>query len=225
MNSTACATERPAQTPSAALAAKVHVIDDDASVRTALTRLLSTAGYTVSAHASAEGFLCDPEALAPGCIVLDLAMPGVNGLELQKLIGQRGIHSPVIFLTGKADVPACASAMKHGAIEFLTKPVDADVLIAAVAEAFKRDRAARTTLAERLATAARLATLTLRERQVLDQVMAGRLNKQIAAELGTAEKTVKVQRARGMSKMHVRSVAELVRVVERAHLSEHEQAG
>ena len=225
MSSSAHGIERPVEPPSLALEPRVHVIDDDLSVRTALKRLLLAAGYSVSVHASADAFLSDPAASAPGCILLDLAMPGVDGLELQQLLARRGTHAPVIFLTGKADVPACANAMKHGAIEFLTKPVDADILIAAVAEAFKRDRAARTTLAERLATAARLATLTVRERQVLDQVMAGRLNKQIAAELGTAEKTVKTQRARGMSKMKVRSVAELVRVVERAHLPQHESAG
>jgi FixJ family two-component response regulator len=224
MSGNAHGSERPVQPSSIALEPRVHVIDDDLSVRAALKRLLSVAGYSVSVHASADAFLSDPAASAPGCILLDLAMPGVDGLELQQLLGRRGMHAPVVFLTGKADVPACATAMKHGAVEFLTKPVEADVLIAAVADAFKRDRAARTTLAERLATAARLATLTARERQVLDQVMAGRLNKQIAAELGTAEKTVKVQRARGMSKMKVRSVAELVRVVERAHLPEHEQA-
>ena len=195
--------------------AQVLVVDDDASVRSALGRLLGSCGYAVTAFHNAESFLAQHDPHAYGCIILDVAMPGRNGLAVQQALEQRGNQMPIIFLTGRADVPMCAQAMKSGAFDFLTKPVDAAVLFAAVAQALQRDAELLSAWAEREATESRLATLTAREREVLTHVIAGRLNKQIAADLGTAEKTIKVHRARGMEKMRVRSVAELVRIMER----------
>ena len=215
--------EQPNSTPDTSVAdttlvepAILYVVDDDDAVRAALGRLLSAGGYRVAAFQSAETFLVQHDPHAHGCIVLDVAMPGLDGLALQQLLAERGSHMPVIFLTGRADVPMTVRAMKRGAFDFLTKPVDGDELFPAVARALERDLALRRADAARAATESRLSTLTAREREVLTHVMAGRLNKQIAADLGTAEKTVKVHRARGMEKMHVRSVAELVRLVERA---------
>jgi FixJ family two-component response regulator len=196
----------------------VHVVDDDASVCAAIVRLLSTEDYAVAAFHSAEAFLAQHDPHVHGCIILDVAMPGLDGLALQQALALRGSRMPIIFLTGHADVPMSVHAMKRGASDFLTKPVDAAVLFAAVARALAEDEAQRKLRAQRSAIEARLATLTAREREVLIHVIAGRLNKQIAADLGTAEKTIKVHRARGMEKMHVRSVAELVRIVERAGL-------
>ncbi|HEY6512270.1 MAG TPA: response regulator [Burkholderiaceae bacterium] len=198
--------------------AEVFIVDDDPAVCTALRRLLGLQGYRVSTFHSAEAFLARHDPHAYGCIVLDVALPGLNGLALQQVLEQRGNQMPILFLTGAADVPMCAQAMKRGAIDFLTKPVDDEVLFAAVAGALQREAELSHERAQRDAAASRLATLTAREREVLAHVIAGRLNKQIAADLGTAEKTVKVHRARGMEKMHVRSVAELVRMVERSHL-------
>lgn len=193
--------------------AQVSVVDDDASVCSALGRLLGLRGYAVTTFHSAESFLAQYDPHAYGCIVLDVAMPGLNGLALQEVLEQRGNPMPIIFLTGQGDVPMCAQAMKRGAFDFLTKPVDEAVLFAAVARALQRDAELLRAQAQREATESRLATLTAREREVLTHVIAGRMNKQIAADLGTAEKTIKVHRARGMEKMHVRSVAELVRIM------------
>jgi FixJ family two-component response regulator len=196
----------------------IHVVDDEATVRTALCRLLAAdGGYDVHPHAGADTLL---DALeqddAPGAILLDIGLPGLDGLGVQRLLAGHAQSKPIIFLTGCADVPMCASAMRAGAIDFLTKPVDEAVLFAALGRAVTRDAAARQARAQQEATQEKLASLTPREREVLGHVMAGRLNKQIAADLGTAEKTVKVHRARAMEKMRVRSVAELVRMVERA---------
>jgi FixJ family two-component response regulator len=199
---------------------RVYVVDDDHLVRIAIARLLSLRDYSVLAFQSAESFLLTD--LGPhihGCVVLDVAMPGLDGLALQQALAERGCLMPVIFLTGYGDVPMCARAMKRGAFDFLTKPVDDAVLFATVERALEKDEAQWKARALRALTEARLSTLTAREREVLAHVMAGRLNKQIAADLGTAEKTIKVHRARGMEKMRVRSVAELVRIVERASLS------
>lgn len=193
--------------------AQVLVVDDDASVRAALGRLLGLQGHAVTTFANAESLLAQHDPHAYGCIVLDVAMPGLDGLQLQQALEQRGNEMPIIFLSGQADVPMCAQAMRRGAFDFLTKPVDDAVLFAAVARALQRDAELLSAWTRREATASRLATLTAREREVLGHVVAGRLNKQIAAELGTAEKTIKVHRARGMEKMQVRSVAELVRVM------------
>ena len=196
----------------------IHVVDDDAGVRIALSRLLaSTGAYQVRAHADAESLLHaleDDDGV--GCILLDISLPGLDGLAVQRALAESSRAKPIIFLTGCGDVPTCAAAMRLGAVDFLTKPADEAVLFDAVTRAVAKDQSQRSTRAQQAVTEGRLASLTPREREVLTHVMAGRLNKQIAADLGTAEKTVKVHRARGMEKMHVRSVAELVRMVERA---------
>jgi FixJ family two-component response regulator len=192
----------------------VFVVDDYAPVRRSISRLLHTAGFAVAAFASAGEFLAqyDPQTL--GCLVLDLAMPTVNGLELQRILAKAGSLLPIIFLTGQGDVPKSVQAMKHGASDFLTKPVNDEDLIAAVRVAIEKDCALRREQAKLSEIRARLATLTPREREVLEHVIAGKLNKQIAGDLGTAEQTVKFHRAHIMQKMKAQSVAELVRFME-----------
>lgn len=196
--------------------AQIHLIDDDAAVRVALVRLLRSRDYEVVDHPSAESFLASHDPDEHGCILLDVSMPGLDGPGLQRRLQEDGDAMPIIFLTGSADVPVCAAAMRNGAVDFLTKPVDEEELVRAIEMALQHDTVRRLAREQKDATDSRLASLTPREREVLDHVMNGRLNKQIAADLGTAEKTVKVHRARAMEKMHVRSVAELVRMVERA---------
>jgi len=193
----------------------VFVVDDYAPMRRSISRLLHTAGFAVAAFASAEEFLAqyDPQTL--GCLVLDLAMPTLNGLELQRVLAKAGSLLPIIFLTGTADIPRSVQAMKQGASDFLTKPVNDEELLAAVRVAIERNRALHREQAELSEIRARLATLTPREREVLEYVVAGKLNKQIAGDLGTVEQTVKVHRAQVMRKMRVQSVAELVRLMER----------
>lgn len=197
----------------------VFVVDDDARVRKAVGRLLRVKGFEVAVFGSASEFLAAHDANAPGCMVLDIAMPELNGLELQQTLVERGSALPIIFLTGRADVPMCAQAMKRGAADFLTKPVDDADLLAAVRRALEQDHAARLTRAELAGFHARLASLTPREREVLEHVVSGQLNKQIAGDLGTVENTVKAHRARMMEKMQVQSVAELARLAERAGIT------
>jgi FixJ family two-component response regulator len=194
----------------------VYVVDDDPDVLKAVERLLESAGHEVAAFPSPQQFLERYDGDAAGCLVLDLQMPGLSGLELQRMLGERASHVPIIFLTGRGDIAASVQAMKHGAADFLTKPVDDDLLIATVRDALARDRALRPARIERERIEKSLATLTERERQVLELIVAGKLNKQIAAELGTAEKTVKFHRANLMQKMGVRVVADLVKLAERA---------
>jgi len=189
----------------------VSVIDDDALVLRALDRLLQSRGFEVHTYSSAQTFLEQRDADAPGCIVMDLSMPGLNGLELQQALARAADRRPVVFISGRGSVEASVRAMKAGAVDFLTKPFDEAQLVAAVRVALEKDRASREGLAERASINLRLSTLTPRERDVLSRVVAGKLNKQIAAELGTAEKTVKVHRARMMRKMQFDSLAELVR--------------
>jgi FixJ family two-component response regulator len=194
----------------------VFAVDDEPTTLKAIARLLRAAGWTVAPYTSPAEFLerVDPD--APGCLVLDMSMPGMTGLEVQQALEARGVALPVVFLTGRADVPSSVKAMKRGAADFLTKPVDERDLLAAVERSVESDAAARRDRAEVAEIAERLATLTPREREVLAHVISGKLNKQIAADLGTVEKTVKVHRGRVMEKMDARSVADLVRLAQRA---------
>jgi FixJ family two-component response regulator len=191
-------------------AAVVHVVDDDDSFRTALARLLRSAGYSVKAYRSAGDFLLDDAGDGPGCLILDVRMPGPSGLELQEALARQEHALPVVFLTGDGGVRESVRAMRHGAVDFLTKPVQRTELLAAVEAALAHQRARAGAAARRREVAGRFATLTPREREVLGLVVAGRMNKQIAAALGTSERTVKAHRARIMEKMQVGSVAELV---------------
>jgi FixJ family two-component response regulator len=194
----------------------VFIVDDEAPVRKALSRLLRATGFAVAAFASPGEFLAQHDLHKPGCLVLDLMMPGVNGMELQRALARKGSVLPIIFLTGHGDVPQSVQAMKGGALDFLTKPVNDEQLLAAISDAIEKDRVARREQAELSKIRARLATLTPREQEVLKHVVTGKLNKQIADDLGVVEKTIKVHRARVMTKMKVQSVAELVRLAERS---------
>ena len=194
----------------------VYLVDDDVSVLRGLGRLLAAAGMKVAAFDSPREFLGGLDPAAAGCLVLDVAMPGLNGLELQQALAAKGSVLPIVFLTGRGDIPISVEAMKRGAADFLTKPVDDEELLAAIRNAFERNRASRRAREERAQIEERLARLTAREREVLERVVTGRLNKQIAAELGTVEKTIKVHRAHVMQKMGVRTLAELVRLSGRA---------
>ena len=180
-----------------------------------LDRLLRSAGFAVRTFPSPRDFLAQHDRELPGCVVLDLSMPGLDGLQLQQALARSGNPCPVIFITGHGDIPASVQAMKAGAVDFLTKPFDQKQFLAAVRTAVDKDRTARAARAERSSIGLRVAALTPRERQVMAHVVAGDLNKQIAAELGIAEKTVKVHRARVMKKMDIDSVAELVWLVRR----------
>jgi FixJ family two-component response regulator len=190
----------------------ISVVDDDALVLRSIGRLLQSAGYAVRMFSSSQDFLAAYTNAEPGCVVMDLSMPGLDGLELQHALAKRVGAQPVIFISGQGSVASSVKAMKAGAVDFLTKPFDEGQLIGAVDAAVEKDRAQRSAHAGRTAIEARLATLTPREREVLERVVEGKLNKQIAAELGTAEKTVKVHRACMMRKMQVASLAALVRL-------------
>jgi FixJ family two-component response regulator len=192
------------------------LVDDQPAVLKALARLLAAEGIAVQPYGSARDFLDSGQAGAPGCLVLDLSMPGMGGLALQQALAAQDSLLPVVFLTGQGNIEAGVEAMKLGAADFLTKPVDGARLLLAVRAAFERNRLARAERAGRLAILARLASLTPREREVMELLIEGLLNKQVAAALGTVEKTVKVQRARIMLKMQVRSLTALVRLVDRA---------
>jgi FixJ family two-component response regulator len=194
---------------------RVFLVDDQPAILKALGRLLAAAGYQVLAYESARAFLDSGNAATPGCLVLDLSMPEMSGLALQQALAERASALPVIFLTGHGDLASGIRAMKQGAADFLTKPVDGEQLVAAVQLALARNAQAHAADAERGEILQRLASLTPREREVMALVVEGRLNKQVAAELGTVEKTVKVHRARVMAKMQVRSVSALVRLVDR----------
>jgi len=194
----------------------VFVVDDDRAVLKGLARLLRSAGFDACCFDSAESFLAAHDAARPGCAILDLALGGLSGVDLQQTLLDSGCERPIIFLTGRGDVPSSVRAMKSGAVDFLTKPVNDEDLLNAVRMALAKDQAGRAAQAERATIDGRLAALTKPEREVLQHVISGQLNKQIAARLGIAEKTIKVHRGRLMAKMRVRSLAELVRLAERA---------
>lgn len=193
----------------------IFVVDDYAPGRKSISRLLRAAGFVVAPFASAQDFLAEYDPSISGCLVLDLAMPSVSGLELQSILAEKGSLLPIIFLTAHGDISKSVQAMKHGASDFLTKPVNDEELLAAIRTAIEKNGILRLEEAELSEIRARLATLTRREREVLDYVIAGKLNKQIASDLGTVEQTIKIHRAHVMQKMRVRSVAELVRLTQR----------
>jgi FixJ family two-component response regulator len=185
----------------------LYIVDDDPDVRRALARLLRSAGYTTRLFDSAGEFLASGEArFSVSCIILDLAMPGLSGLELQEHLSASGCRRPIIFVTGNGDISKSVRAMKAGAVNFLTKPVDDRELLQAAEEALEVDASKRALWSSRHSVYERLDTLTPRERQVFEKVVAGRLNKQIAAELGIVEKTIKVHRAHMMRKMNAASI-------------------
>lgn len=195
--------------------ATVFVVDDYAPGRKSISRLLRAAGFVAATFASAEDFLRQYDPSISGCLVLDLAMPSLGGLELQRMLAEKGSLLPIIFLTAHGDISKSVQAMKNGASDFLTKPVNDEELLGAVRAAIEKNRILRLEEAELSEIRGRLATLTPREREVLDYVIAGKLNKQIASDLGTVEQTIKIHRAHVMQKMRVRSVAELVRLTQR----------
>lgn len=198
----------------------VFLVDDEPAVVKAMSRLLRTRGYSVCAFTSSLDFLAHHDPAIPGCAILDVSMPDLDGLALQQAMTGEGFDRPVIFMTGKGDVPTSVRAMKAGAIDFLTKPVSDTEIFAAIARAERQDTHCRQTQSERTSIEEKIATLTPREREVLGHVVAGRLNKQIAGDLGTVEKTIKVHRSRVMAKLGVRTVADLVRLVGKVGLSE-----
>jgi FixJ family two-component response regulator len=188
----------------------VFVVDDDDSVREALESLVRQAGWKPQVFGSAQEFLAHPRALVPSCLVLDVTLPGLSGLELQSLIAADRIEMPIIFITGHADVPMTVKAMKAGAVEFLTKPVPEDVLLGAIESAIARSRKALEQLSQKQALLGFYSKLTPRERDVMALVVRGLLNKQVGGELGMAEITVKAHRGQIMRKMNAASFADLV---------------
>jgi FixJ family two-component response regulator len=198
----------------------VYLVDDDHGVLTALSRLLRARGYEVKPYSSPQLFLEEHDVAVPGCAILDVSMPGIDGLELQRaLTAAGGSHRPIMFVTGKGDIPTSVRAMKAGAVDFLTKPVKDKDLFEAVSSAEALDAESRRLHSELESMQAKVRTLTPREREVLTHVVAGRLNKQIAGDLGTVEKTIKVHRSRMMEKLGIRMVADLVRMAEKLNLS------
>jgi RNA polymerase sigma factor (sigma-70 family) len=193
----------------------VFVVDDDPSVRSSLKFLISTVGLQVESFDSADTFLHRKPLDAPSCLVLDVRLPGLSGLDLQRELAARNIRIPIVFVTAHGDIPMSVRAMKAGAVEFLTKPFHDQDLLDAIRIALERDRARRQQEKEVTALQQRFASLTPREREVISMVASGMLNKQIAGQLGTVEDTVKVQRSRAMGKMQAQSLADLVRMLEK----------
>jgi FixJ family two-component response regulator len=199
--------------------ATIFIVDDDPSFRSAVSRLLRAGGYAVQSFTSATEFLQSARTEAPGCILLDLHMPGPSGLDLQEALANAEHPLPIIFLTGHGNIPTSVHAMREGAEDFLTKPVKKDVLFPAIERALARDAQERQKRAHRRELRARFDALTPREREVLGHVLTGQLNKQIAGDLDTSERTIKAHRANLMAKLQVQSVAELVRLAHEAGMS------
>jgi FixJ family two-component response regulator len=193
----------------------VFVIDDDPAIRAAIKRLLEAVGLRVQTFATGHEFFSSELPDVPACMVLDVRLPGRSGLDLQREMAEKGIRIPVIFITGHGDIPMSVQAMKAGAVEFLTKPFRDQELLDAISQAIERDRAARAARAEVAEISGHLDSLTPREHEVMKMVVAGLLNKQIAAELGISEKTIKVHRGHVMQKMKAESLAQLVRMADR----------
>jgi len=197
----------------------VFVVDDDVSVRESLELLIRCAGWTADTFASAQEFLSRPRVPAPSCLVLDVSLPGLNGLELQQRVAAERTDMPIIFITGHGDVPMSVQAMKAGAVEFLTKPFGDDILLSAIRNALERSRAALTHEGEIRALRDAYASLTSREREVMALVVTGRLNKQVGGELGISEITVKAHRGKVMRKMKAGSLADLVKMAAQLRLA------
>lgn len=200
----------------------VYLVDDDLSVRKGLDRLLKLNGYWVQSFATAEEFLCEDITIPVACLVLDINLPGLNGLDVQNVLLKKGVLLPIIFITGHADIPTAVRAVKSGAISFLTKPFGEKELVAEIETAFALCRKERVQRSEIVDLKQRYSTLTERESEILSFVVSGKLNKQTAYELGIVENTVKVHRRRVMRKMHAESIAELVVMTQKLKLPAHQ---